>query len=107
MTDWVRVAAKADVAEGACLGVKVGGKEVAIYHLPGGEFCATENVCSHEYALLSDGWLENGCIECPLHAAPVRRPHRQSDVGARRRGHRGVSDQGRGRRSADADAGVN
>jgi nitrite reductase/ring-hydroxylating ferredoxin subunit len=19
--------------------------------------------------LLSDGWLENGCIECPLHAA--------------------------------------
>jgi nitrite reductase/ring-hydroxylating ferredoxin subunit len=64
MTDWVRVAAKADVAEGACLGVRVGSKEVAIYHLPGGEFYATDNVCSHEYALLSDGWLE-----CPLHAA--------------------------------------
>jgi 3-phenylpropionate/trans-cinnamate dioxygenase ferredoxin subunit len=31
--------------------------------------CATENVCTHEYALLSDGWLEDGCIECPLHAA--------------------------------------
>jgi nitrite reductase/ring-hydroxylating ferredoxin subunit len=69
MTDWVRVAAKGDVAEGACIGVRVGSKEVAIYHLPGGEFHATDNVCSHEYALLSDGWLENGCIECPLHAA--------------------------------------
>ena len=69
MSDWVRVAAKSDVKEGACLGVRVGDKEVALYHLPGGEFHATDNVCSHEYALLSDGWLENGCIECPLHAA--------------------------------------
>jgi nitrite reductase/ring-hydroxylating ferredoxin subunit len=66
---WVRVAAKADVAEGKVVGVKAGGKEVAIYHLPGGEFRATDNVCTHEYALLSEGWLENGCIECPLHAA--------------------------------------
>ncbi len=67
--NWVRVAAKADLAEGQCLGVKVGRKQVAVYHLAGGEYCATDNVCSHEYALLSDGWLENGCIECPLHAA--------------------------------------
>jgi nitrite reductase/ring-hydroxylating ferredoxin subunit len=57
------------VAEGAVLGVRLGGKEIAIYHLPGGEFRATDNVCTHEYALLSEGWLENGCIECPLHAA--------------------------------------
>lgn len=66
---WVRVAAKADVAEGKALGVKISGREVAIYHLPGGEFCATDNICSHEFALLTEGWLENGCIECPLHAA--------------------------------------
>ncbi len=69
MSDWVRVAAKTDVKEGACLGVKVGSKEVALFHLPGGEFYATDNVCTHEYALLTDGWMENGCIECPLHAA--------------------------------------
>lgn len=66
---WVRVAAKGDVAEGKCLGVRAGGKEIAIFHLPGGEFHATDNVCTHEYALLTEGWLENGCIECPLHAA--------------------------------------
>jgi nitrite reductase/ring-hydroxylating ferredoxin subunit len=69
MADWVRAAAKADVAEGKVLGVKLKGKDIAIYHLPGGVFCATDNICTHEYALLSEGWLENGCIECPLHAA--------------------------------------
>jgi nitrite reductase/ring-hydroxylating ferredoxin subunit len=66
---WVRVAAISDVAEGQVIGVKVAGREVALYHLPGGDYRATDNVCTHEYALLSDGWLENGCIECPLHAA--------------------------------------
>jgi 3-phenylpropionate/trans-cinnamate dioxygenase ferredoxin component len=49
--------------------VRVGEREIALYHLPGGSFHATDNICSHEYAQLSDGWLENDCIECPLHAA--------------------------------------
>jgi nitrite reductase/ring-hydroxylating ferredoxin subunit len=66
---WVRVAGVAEVGEGQVHAVRVGGQEIALYHLPGGEFRATENVCTHEYALLSDGWLEDGCIECPLHAA--------------------------------------
>jgi nitrite reductase/ring-hydroxylating ferredoxin subunit len=66
---WARVAAKADVAEGRCIGVRSAGKDIAIYHLPGGDFRATDNVCSHAYALLSDGWMEDGCIECPLHSA--------------------------------------
>ncbi|MSO90988.1 MAG: non-heme iron oxygenase ferredoxin subunit [Acetobacteraceae bacterium] len=68
MADWVRVAAAADVAEGSVLGVRVGERDVAVYHLPGGDFRASDNVCTHEYALLSDGWLEGGSIECPLHA---------------------------------------
>jgi 3-phenylpropionate/trans-cinnamate dioxygenase ferredoxin component len=66
---WVKVAAKGDIQENACIGVRVGDKEIAVYHLAGGEFRATDNVCSHEYALLTEGWMENGCIECPLHAA--------------------------------------
>jgi nitrite reductase/ring-hydroxylating ferredoxin subunit len=66
---WVRVAGVADVGEGQVHAVRVGDREIALYHLAGGEFRATENVCTHEYALLSDGWLEDGCIECPLHAA--------------------------------------
>jgi len=94
MTEWVRVAAMADVAEGNVLGVRVGEREIALYHLPGGEFHASDNVCTHEYALLSDGWLENGCIECPLHAgqfdirtgkamcAPVDRPIAKFEIKA-------------------------
>ncbi len=65
---WVRVAGKADVPEDGVIGVRVGDREIALYHLPGGEFRATDNVCTHEYAQLSDGWLEDGVIECPLHA---------------------------------------
>ncbi len=66
---WVRVAARADVAENTAKAIRVGSKEIALYHLPGGEFRATDNICTHEYAQLTDGWLEDGCIECPLHAA--------------------------------------
>ena len=66
---WVRVAAASDVAEGQALGVRVGDREIALFHLSGGEFRATDNICTHEYALLTDGWVENDCIECPLHAA--------------------------------------
>ncbi len=69
MANFVRVAGKSEIAEGACIGVRVNDKDIAVYHLPGGEFRATDNICSHEYALLTDGWMENGCIECPLHAA--------------------------------------
>jgi nitrite reductase/ring-hydroxylating ferredoxin subunit len=66
---WVRVANVSDVAEGQVHAVRVGDREIALYHLKGGEFRATDNICTHEYAQLSDGWLENGEIECPLHAA--------------------------------------
>src|SRR5579863_1467292 len=66
---WVRVANVSDVAEGQVHAVRVGDREIALYHLAGGDFRATDNICTHEYAMLSDGWLEDGCIECPLHAA--------------------------------------
>ena len=66
--EWVRVAAASDVAEGQVIAVKAGDREIALYHLESGEFCATDNVCTHEFAQLSDGWLEENVIECPLHA---------------------------------------
>jgi nitrite reductase/ring-hydroxylating ferredoxin subunit len=66
---WTRVASVSDVAEGQMHAVRVGDREIALFHLPGGAFHATDNICSHEYAQLTDGWLENGCVECPLHAA--------------------------------------
>ena len=33
-----------------------------------GETCfALGNICPNAFALLSDGYVEDGCIECPLH----------------------------------------
>ena len=32
-----------------------------------GEIYATHGICTHALALLSEGWVEDGKIECPLH----------------------------------------
>lgn len=64
---WVRAAASGDVAEGEAIGVAVGGRDIAIYNVDG-ELFATDDICTHAYARLSDGWLDRNEIECPLHA---------------------------------------
>ncbi len=47
---------------------EVGEQRVAIYQLAG-KIYATDNVCSHAFALLTDGWLDGNLVECPLHGA--------------------------------------
>jgi naphthalene 1,2-dioxygenase system ferredoxin subunit len=64
---WVKAANRGDLAEGEVLGVLIGGREIAVYDLDG-EIFATDDICTHAYAKLSDGWLDKGEIECPLHA---------------------------------------
>ncbi len=64
---WVRVAARGDLGENEIIGVVVAGREIAVYDLDGTLY-ATDDVCTHAYARLSDGWLDRGEIECPLHA---------------------------------------
>ncbi len=63
---WTRVASTDEVAEGEVVGVTAAGKEIALYR-DQGEFFATGNICTHQHAMLSDGYFEDGCIECPLH----------------------------------------
>ncbi len=65
---WVRVAARSDLAAGEVIGVEVAGHSIAIYDSDAGLY-ATDNICTHAYARLSDGWLDGTAIECPLHAA--------------------------------------
>ncbi len=64
---WVKAADRGKLAEGEVLGVVVEGREIALYDLDGTLY-ATDDVCTHAYAKLSDGWLDKGEIECPLHA---------------------------------------
>jgi len=66
--NWVRVAGIDDIAAGSALGVTVGDLNLAIYHLDDGRVFCTDNICTHAFALLTDGWLEGTTIECPLHA---------------------------------------
>ena len=64
---WIKAAERSKLAEGDVLGVLIGGKEIALYNIDGAIY-ATDDVCTHAYAKLSDGWLDKGEIECPLHA---------------------------------------
>jgi naphthalene 1,2-dioxygenase system ferredoxin subunit len=67
-TGWVRAASRGELIEGEPLGVEVAGHSIALYDIEGQLF-ATDNICTHAYARLSDGWLDGELIECPLHAA--------------------------------------
>ena len=64
--DWVNVADVEGLGTGEMLAVEIGGFQLALYNV-GGSFHATDNICSHAYALLTDGWLDDMVVECPLH----------------------------------------
>ncbi|MFD1710488.1 non-heme iron oxygenase ferredoxin subunit [Ottowia sp. GY511] len=66
-TDWTDVAAEGDLFEGAAIGVGAEGRDIALYKTEAGEVFATDNICSHGYARLCDGFLEGHEIECPFH----------------------------------------
>lgn len=63
---WHVVADADAIGEDQALGVKVGDVLIAIVRA-GGTLHAVNDVCTHQFALLSEGYVEDGCIECPLH----------------------------------------
>ena len=63
---WVVAVKAADVVEGAIKQAEVADKNLAIYNL-GGTYYATDNECTHAYAMLSEGTIDGDVIECPLH----------------------------------------
>jgi len=65
---WVAACAPGDVRHGEPKGVKLGDIPVALYRLDDG-IHATHDVCTHAYALLSEGYVEGAVVECPLHGA--------------------------------------
>jgi naphthalene 1,2-dioxygenase ferredoxin component len=64
---WVTAAKRGDLGEGDVIGITLAGREIAVYNIDGTLY-ATDDICTHAYAKLSDGWLDRGEIECPLHA---------------------------------------
>ena len=63
---WVKAIAKGEVEEEDLVGLKLEGRDIAVYNL-GGRFYATDNICTHEHACLSDGFVIDDVIECPRH----------------------------------------
>jgi len=64
--NWIETIARDDIPEGDVVSVVVAGKEVALYEVEGNIY-ATDNLCTHGAARLSDGFLEGAEIECPMH----------------------------------------
>ncbi|WP_029585708.1 FAD-dependent oxidoreductase [Bradyrhizobium sp. URHD0069] len=63
---WQRAASLESIPENGVLGVEIAGTPVALYRLKD-EVYATHGVCTHALALLAEGFVEDGKIECPLH----------------------------------------
>jgi len=64
--NWIDVLALDWVPEADVTSVIVDGLEIALYEI-NGEVFATDNLCTHGAARLSDGFLEGREIECPFH----------------------------------------
>jgi nitrite reductase/ring-hydroxylating ferredoxin subunit len=55
------------LSDGEVTGVDLAGdRRVAVYRL-GDEYFVTDDICTHQKAHLSEGYVEDGCIHCPLH----------------------------------------
>ena len=65
---WHDAAARDQLDPDFPVGVDVNGQKLGLFLL-NDEVHALEDVCPHAYALLSQGFQEDGVIECPLHAA--------------------------------------
>lgn|SRR5512140_2327477 len=65
---WHRVARLADLREGEAFAAAHGNLQLALCRVDGNIY-AFEDICPHAFALLSQGFIEGGEIECPLHGA--------------------------------------
>lgn len=63
---WYDVGVADDFPDGVSWPVVAGGVEIAVFRI-GDELFGLRDLCSHGAARLSDGYVEEGCVECPLH----------------------------------------
>jgi nitrite reductase/ring-hydroxylating ferredoxin subunit len=69
LSEWKRVASIADLKNGQMIQVQLDDEPVVLACTEDGEYLATSDVCSHEYVLLHDGFLEGDEVECPEHGS--------------------------------------
>ena len=67
MEDWHRAASISQVSEGAPHALEIDGTKIGLFAHEG-EIFAIGNICTHAFALLTNGFQEGCLVECPLHA---------------------------------------
>jgi nitrite reductase/ring-hydroxylating ferredoxin subunit len=72
-SQWHRVAKTDEVLDDEPKAVQVGNDYIALYRLED-KFYATDDICTHEFASLAEGFVDGDCIECPLHAGKFHIP---------------------------------
>lgn len=71
----IKVGVVGDIAEDEALVVPrstAGTQDDIAVIFSGGRYFAIDDTCTHEQTSLAQGWIEGGCVECPLHSATFR-----------------------------------
>jgi NAD(P)H-dependent nitrite reductase small subunit len=66
--EWHRVASTEDFRNSEAKAVTLSGRAIGLFRAADGYY-AIDDICTHEFALLSDGFVEGCEVECPLHMA--------------------------------------
>jgi 3-phenylpropionate/trans-cinnamate dioxygenase ferredoxin component len=64
----IRVCSVDELPAGSATKIDAWGVNVAVFN-DDGTYFALADTCSHEMASLSEGDVEEGCVECPKHGA--------------------------------------
>ena len=66
--EWHRVASTEDFRSAESKAITLKGRSIGLFRVADAYY-AIDDICTHEFALLSDGFVEGCEIECPLHMA--------------------------------------
>ena len=66
MGEFIKAAKLADIQPGTAKHVELKSTEIALINLDGTIY-AINDICTHKYCLLSDGYIEGENITCPCH----------------------------------------
>ena len=73
LAGWHNVAKTSEIDEDEPKAVRIGDLFIALYKIDD-RFYATDDICTHEFAMLSEGYVDGDVIECPLHQARFHIP---------------------------------
>ena len=73
ISGWRFVAKTSEIAEDEPKAVRIGNLLIALYKISDSIY-ATDDICTHEFASLSEGFVDGDVIECWLHRARFHIP---------------------------------